>query len=112
VVGYNSGASPGLIRLSKPHDFPWGFFVATFDFTTFDFWPFIAVKTGDSVKKSRKVAKNCDILPTSSIFQEKFPISGTDPGRGAALRVAFVRCVLCRASGGQFPAFPALVVSL
>lgn len=47
VVGYNSGASPGLIRLSKPHDFSWGFFVATFDFTTFDFWPFLALKTAD-----------------------------------------------------------------
>ena len=100
------------MRLSKPHDFSWGFFVATFDFTTFDFWPFIAVKTGDLRKKSRKVVKNCDIFPISSIFQAKIPISGTDPGGDASLCVAFVRCVLCRASDGQFPAFPALVVSL
>lgn len=54
------------------------------------------------------MAKNCDILPTSSIFQENIPIFAPDPGRDAA----FVRCVLCGASGGRFPAFPALVVSL
>jgi hypothetical protein len=70
------------------------------------------VKATDIGKKSRKVAKNCDIFPISSIFQEKIPIPGADPGRGAAFSVPFVRCVLCGASGGLFTAFAVLVVSL
>lgn len=50
-----------------------GLFVSTFDFTTFDFWPFIVVKTGDLRKKSEKVAKNCDILPISRFYHPKMP---------------------------------------
>ena len=82
VVGYNSGASPGLIRLSKPHDFSWGFFVATFDFTTFDFWPFIAVKTGDSVKKEQKSGQKLRHFPNIQHFPGKYSHFRSRSGRG------------------------------
>lgn len=51
VVGYNSGDSPGLIQLLKPSKTFGGFVFFATTFTTFDFWPFIVVKTGDLRKK-------------------------------------------------------------